>query len=86
MNQTALFQIICEQIRSIIPELMSTSITPAHSLKALGANSLDRAEIITLTLSVLKLKIPLIEFAKAENIQQITDIFYRHASQENFIS
>ena len=38
------------------------------SLKALGANSIDRADIIMMTLETLALNIPLHEMAKAENI------------------
>lgn len=81
MTQDQIFQSICAQMQLVIPELCPNPITPIHSLKGVGANSIDRAEIIMLMMSVLKVKIPLIEFAKAENIQGMIDTFYQHLNQ-----
>lgn len=50
-------------------------IKAEESLRDLGANSVDRAEIIMLTLARLKLKIPLVEFASAKNIAGLMDVF-----------
>jgi polyketide biosynthesis acyl carrier protein len=75
MNPSEIFELIKEQINDVIPELSRQAITPNQSLKTLGANSIDRAEIIMLTMARLKVKIPLVQFAAAENIQSIINIF-----------
>lgn len=64
-------------IIEVLPECDEQSITLHNSLKALGANSIDRAEIIILTLRRLNLKIPLIEFAQAQNLKDLVTIFSR---------
>jgi polyketide biosynthesis acyl carrier protein len=58
----------------VIPALADHPFKPSDSLKALGANSVDRADIIMLTLETLSLKIPLIEMARAENIGELAGI------------
>jgi polyketide biosynthesis acyl carrier protein len=62
----------------ILPELSSREISPTDRLRDLGANSIDRAEIIMLTLARLKLKIPLIHFAQANNIGALIEIIQHH--------
>ncbi|MBP6919314.1 MAG: hypothetical protein KBB94_10420 [Legionellaceae bacterium] len=59
----------------VLPQSIEAAITPLQSLRTLGANSIDRAEIITLTLKQLNLKILLIEFATAKNLGELTNIF-----------
>jgi len=86
MTKAQIFQLICDQINIVIPELMQHPIAPTHSLKVLGANSIDRAEIIMLTMAALKVKIPLIEFAKVDNIQGIVDVFYHQIILADSIS
>lgn len=82
MKQDDIFTILCQHLSEVIPELNQRPITPSDSLKALGANSLDRAEIIMLTMAQLKVKIPLVDFARAENIQGIVEVFQRSVAQQ----
>lgn len=65
----------------VFPEVSSRKISPQDSLRDLGANSVDRAEIIMLTLSCLKIHVPLINFAQAKNIGDLVDIFHYNATK-----
>lgn len=58
----------------VFPEFINYNLQENDSLRDLGANSIDRAEIITLTLSHLKINISLVEFAKSKNIKEIIDV------------
>jgi polyketide biosynthesis acyl carrier protein len=49
---------------------------PTDSLKALGANSIDRADIIMMTLESLSIHIPLMAMAKADNIADLARIIH----------
>jgi polyketide biosynthesis acyl carrier protein len=71
-------KIFMECFLEVLPELASKSITTEDSMRDLGANSVDRAEIIMLTLARLKLKIPMVNFAKARNIGELIDTFCHH--------
>lgn len=68
MNQEEIFEIIVNHVREVLPELEGHSFQQTDSLRTLGANSVDRADILMMTLETLALNIPLHEMAKAENI------------------
>ena len=68
--------IIIGHARDVIPSLGSQQVQPTDSLKSLGANSIDRADIIMMTLESLSLNIPLIHMAKAENIGDLARIIH----------
>jgi polyketide biosynthesis acyl carrier protein len=70
------FELIVEHIREVIPELESHRFEPADSLRDLGANSIDRAEIIMMTLESLSLRIQLVELADAKNIGELADLIH----------
>ena len=77
MNHVDIFQIVKKKILEILPEIPTDRITIDQQLRALGANSIDRMEIITLVLEHLNLRIPLVEFGNCKNIQGLVDIMYR---------
>lgn len=80
MTKDEIFQIIKENIIEIIPELSDRKIHPEDSLKMLGANSVDRAEILIKSMASLKVKAPLIEFAQAKNINDLSEILAKYVN------
>ncbi|UXY16192.1 acyl carrier protein [Chitiniphilus purpureus] len=76
MNKEEIFETIVRHVREVIPSLETHRFQPDDSLKALGANSVDRADIIMMTLESLSLNIPLIAMAKAENIGDLARIMH----------
>lgn len=75
MDREAVFAIIKQNIIEIVPELANHPITMKSSLRELGANSLDRAEILIKSMATLQLIAPLVEFAQAKNIEELVQIF-----------
>lgn len=69
---------IVEQIREnlieIIPELEGKTISNDEKLSDIGANSIDRAELIALTLEQLEKEIPRIELAGAQTINELAEL------------
>jgi polyketide biosynthesis acyl carrier protein len=69
---------IIEQIREnlldIIPELEGKTISNDEKLSDIGANSIDRAELIALTLEQLEKEIPRIELAGAQTINELAEL------------
>jgi len=76
MNQEGVLEIIARHAREIVPDLQDHAFSESDSLRALGANSVDRADIIMMTLESLSLNAPLIEMAKAENIGELARIIH----------
>ncbi len=79
MNQEHIFEIIVGHVREVLPELEAHVFQQTDSLRALGANSIDRADILMMTLERLSLNIPLPEMAKAENIGELASIIHAKA-------
>jgi polyketide biosynthesis acyl carrier protein len=75
-SKEAIFDIIVGHVREVVPALAGHPFKPADSLKALGANSVDRADILMMTLESLSLNIPLIEMARAECIGDLAGIIH----------
>jgi polyketide biosynthesis acyl carrier protein len=79
MQTNDIVDIIVRHAREVIPRLETHAFQSTDSLKALGANSIDRADIIMMTLESLALNIPLIHMAKAENIGDLARIIHEKA-------
>ncbi len=67
-------EVLYQHAREVLPELASHDFKGSDSLRALGANSIDRSEIIMLTLETLGLKVPMIDLAKAENLGELVGL------------
>lgn len=76
MSTDDILEIIARHTREILPGLEAHCFAHTDSLRALGANSIDRADIIMLTLESLCLSIPLTVMAKAENIGELATIIH----------
>jgi polyketide biosynthesis acyl carrier protein len=66
-----IIQLIKENLQEIIPELEEKEIPEDETIVNLGANSIDRGELITLTLERLNLNISRIEFVNAHTISEL---------------
>ena len=76
MNAQDVFDIIVGHTKEILPGLDDHPFQFSDSLRAIGANSIDRSEIIMMTLESLSLKIPLIDLAKAENMGELAELMH----------
>lgn len=74
MTREEVLQIIVNNVYDILPELADRKINEADSLREIGANSIDRSDIIISTLENLELKIPMVMFGNAKNIGEIITI------------
>jgi polyketide biosynthesis acyl carrier protein len=80
MSKDEIFLIIVRHTREVVPALEAHDFQQTDSLKALGANSIDRADIIMQTLESLSLmNVPMMAMAKAENMGQLAGIIFENA-------
>ena len=71
MTVEEIFERIVANTKEVVFELEDATIKMDDSLRELGANSIDRSEIIMMTLEDLELEVPLVEFAKVPNIGEL---------------
>jgi polyketide biosynthesis acyl carrier protein len=76
VTKTEIFEIVVRSARDVIPTLSDQRIAPHDSLQALGANSLDRSEIVMMTLEALQLGLPLATTARAKNIGELVNLLH----------
>lgn len=74
MTREEVFSEITTNIYDILPELEGEEIKESDSLREIGANSIDRADIIISTLESYDLKIPMVNFGDAKNIGDIISV------------
>jgi polyketide biosynthesis acyl carrier protein len=78
-----IFGIIKRNLLEIIPDLSSDKVDPSQSMKDLGANSVDRADVVIQTKEELGLKFPLHELGAVENIQGLVDFFHAECAKRD---
>jgi len=76
VNKDKIFEVLIDNICQVLPKLKGHEFIYSDRLKDLGANSIDRSEIVIMTLESLALKVPLIDIAAANNLGELTDILY----------
>ncbi|WP_136667784.1 acyl carrier protein [Flavobacterium sp. H122] len=69
-----ILNLIKENLIEIMPELEGKEVSEDETLVNLGANSIDRGELITLTLERLDLDVSRIEFVGAHTINELADL------------
>jgi polyketide biosynthesis acyl carrier protein len=77
MSRQELFELITSHARDVLPSLRTHQFSFDDRLQDLGANSVDRAEIVMLVLESLTLQIPRIELFGARNIGELADLLNR---------
>lgn len=76
MTVEEVFNVIIGHTKEVIPKLEEHDFKFDDSLRDLGANSIDRSEIVMMTLETLSLNVPLILVARAENLGDLAGILH----------
>lgn len=66
--------VIKNNLLEILPELEDIDFSMDDIFSELGADSVDRGELITLTLEVLELDIPRVDFVRAKTGNELADL------------
>lgn len=80
MTRDEVLEIVRENVVETLPEVDAASVRPERTLSELGANSVDRADIVVASMAALRVKVPASELAEAKNIGGLVDVLYRKVS------
>jgi polyketide biosynthesis acyl carrier protein len=78
LDKDAIFAAVRRNILEILPQVSPKAISPDKSLVDLGANSVDRMEVVTLTMEDLGVKIPLMSFAGVSDIGGLVSVLFEN--------
>ena len=76
MTKDEVFTVVKNNILEILTELDAEKVKADVSMSELGANSIDRMDVVIKSMEDLSLEIPLVEFAKVGNIGGLVDLLY----------
>jgi polyketide biosynthesis acyl carrier protein len=82
IDKDKIFAVLKENTLRILPDVVPNDVTIDGSLTDLGANSIDRVEIVLNSLQELQLKIPVPELHGLKNVRAVVDLFYRYAAAQ----
>ena len=75
MDKDKILSLIRKHTREVAPELEDAPLEATDSLKTLGVDSVNRAEILMMVMEDLSLNVPRVELAGAQNIGELADLF-----------
>jgi polyketide biosynthesis acyl carrier protein len=78
MNQDRVFDAVKRSVVMVVPELSPESISIEDSLADLGCTSVDRADVVALTMENLDISVPVREFEGVRNIRGLVNVLARH--------
>ncbi|HTI72983.1 MAG TPA: phosphopantetheine-binding protein [Candidatus Limnocylindria bacterium] len=78
MTRDAIFQVIKSNVQKVLFDIDPNLITVDQSLVALGANSVDRVEVVMYSMEELNLSIPRVELHGIENLRGLVEVFHKH--------
>ncbi len=76
MTQDEILEIVKGNIKKLLTFIPSDQITMEKGLKELGANSIDRMEIMTMAMDDVGVKVPLVEFGKVKSVRDLVSVLY----------
>ena len=77
MTQDEIFTCILEQVRDVEPDLEGQELGPQDSLRKLGLDSMQRVEILMLSMEVLEIEVPRDELNSPQNLGELAELFHR---------
>ena len=69
---------IRRSVLEVLPDLDPELVTEDRSLSELGANSIDRADVVTMTMEDLGVSVPVGEFQEVHDIGSLARLLRRH--------
>jgi len=70
----SVFEVVKKNVLDILPDVAPDQVTLDVSLKDLGANSLDRVDVATMSMEDLGIHMPMMELANVENLRDLVSV------------
>jgi polyketide biosynthesis acyl carrier protein len=80
IDEDRIFAVLKANTLRVLPDIGPNDVSIDGNLTDLGANSIDRVEIVMNSLQELQLKIPVPELHGLKSLRAVVDLFYRYAA------
>jgi polyketide biosynthesis acyl carrier protein len=75
--QANVYEVVKGNLLKVIPELQPSQVSIDRSLRELGCNSIDRADVVILTMEQLAITVPTSAFSAVGDIRTLVEVFAR---------
>lgn len=79
MDHQRVLDTLTESVRLVAPDVDITELAPELTLSDLGCNSIDRAEIVSITMEAVGADIPISALHKGSTIGELVRLFVQHS-------
>ncbi|MCW1097526.1 MULTISPECIES: phosphopantetheine-binding protein [Streptomyces] len=80
MDDSGIFEAVRRNLGVVVYDLDTSTVTLDNSLAELGCNSVDRAEVVTLTMEDMGIDVPVMEFQQTRDIRSLVALLARHSA------
>jgi polyketide biosynthesis acyl carrier protein len=70
---------IRDSVRQVLPDVLPEQVTEERSLTELGANSIDRTDVVVMTIDRLGISVPVGEFSDVHDIGSLAALLRRYS-------
>lgn len=77
-SKQEIFDIVKKNTLQVLIDVDPNSVTIDTSLTELGANSIDRVEVVMYSMENLGINVPRTEFQGVRDIRSLVDLFHSH--------
>ncbi|MEU3048246.1 MULTISPECIES: phosphopantetheine-binding protein [unclassified Streptomyces] len=78
MTPDEIFAVVRRNLIDVIPELTEAQITLDHSMRELGANSIDRMDVVIATQDDLGVRVPAEQLTRANDLRSLVAVLSEH--------
>jgi polyketide biosynthesis acyl carrier protein len=75
--QANVYEVVKRNLLKVIPDLEPSQVSIDRSLQELGCNSIDRADVVILTMEQLAITVPTSAFSAVGDIRTLVEVFVR---------
>jgi polyketide biosynthesis acyl carrier protein len=78
VNDTEIFEVVRRKTVEVLPDVPPSAVSIDGRLVDLGANSLDRVDIVTLTMDELGVVVPVTEFGGVSDLRSLVTLLGKY--------
>ncbi|MEU9129814.1 phosphopantetheine-binding protein [Kitasatospora sp. NPDC048540] len=78
MTTDEIFAVVRRNLLEVLPELTESQITLDHSMRDLGANSIDRMDVVIATQDDLGVRVPAETLTRANDLRSLVAVLSEH--------
>jgi polyketide biosynthesis acyl carrier protein len=80
MTKEQIFGVVKENVLRVLLDVKPEQVLPETALSDLGANSVDRVEVVMYSMEELKIKVPSNELQGLSNLGGLVDVLWHHSA------